>query len=127
MQQDDGVTPARPEHPLIPAERVNGAAVFSLSGEKLGRIEDVAIEKVSGQVAYALLSFGGFLGVGEHYHPVPWRLLRYDVERRGYVIPCEKAQLEAAPSFRADDLSGWSDEHSRIAIFEYYAPFGSLP
>lgn len=117
----------QPSHPLIPADRVNGTDVYNTRGEKLGKIEDVAIEKVSGEVAYAILSFGGFLGLGEQYYPVPWGLLTYDTEKRGYVIPCEKEKLEDAPSFEANELSGWSDAGSRDAIFAYYAPFGVNP
>jgi hypothetical protein len=118
---------ARPEHPLIPAGRVNGTHVFSLSGEKLGKVEDVALDKVGGRVAYAILSFGGLLGMGESYYPVPWNKLRYDTERRGYVIPCDKATLEAAPSFEPEELSGWEDSHLRDRIFEYYNPYGFPP
>jgi hypothetical protein len=116
-----------PAHPLIPAGRVNGTAVYGTGGEKLGHVEDVAIDKLSGQVAYAILSFGGFLGVGERYHPVPWSLLTYDTDRRGYVIPCGKAELEDAPSFHADELSGWEDTHDRQAIYNYYSGFGPTP
>ena len=83
-------------HPLIPADRVNGTDVYNAAGDKLGKIEDIAIDKVSGQVAYAILSFGGFLGLDERYHPMPWSLLRYDVDKGGYVVPLDKAQLEGA-------------------------------
>jgi len=117
----------RPEHPLIPAGRVNGTAVFNREGEKLGQVEDVAIEKVSGRVAYAILSFGGFLGVGERYYPVPWKVLTYDLDRGGYVIPCDKDQLENAPSFDTEDLSGWDDTDVRDRVFGYYAPYGAEP
>ena len=117
----------KPAHPLIPADRVNGTDVYNTEGEKLGRIEDVAIDKVSGQVAYAILSFGGFLGVGSRYHPVPWRLLTYDVDKRGYVIPLDKDGIERAPSIDEEELSGWNDGASRDAIFGYYAPYGVGP
>lgn len=117
----------KPAHPLIPADRVNGTDVYSPAGEKLGKIEDVAIDKVSGEVAYAILSFGGFLGVGEQYHPVPWRLLTYDVDKGGYVIPCSKDEIEGAPSIDREELSGWNDEASRDAIYGYYAPWGVGP
>ena len=117
----------RLEHPLVPAGRVNGADVYNRAGEKLGKVEDVAIDKVSGQVAYAILSFGGFLGIGERYHPVPWSLLVYDPDRRGYVIPCDKDRLDAAPTFEADDLSGWDDTDVRYGIYNFYAPYGAEP
>jgi sporulation protein YlmC with PRC-barrel domain len=117
----------QPAHPLIPADRVNGTDVYGSDGEKIGKVEDVAIDKVSGRVAYAILAFGGFMGIGERYHPVPWSMLRYDVEKRGYVIPCLAAELESAPSFEADELSGWNDTDSRIDIYRFYTPFGATP
>ena len=117
----------KPIHPLIPADRVNGTDVYNKAGERLGKIEDVAIEKVSGEVAYAILSFGGLLGMGARYHPVPWRLLKYDPDRHGYVIPMGKAALEKAPSIDATELSGWNDELTREAIYGYYSAYGVGP
>ena len=121
------MTPTRPAHPLIPADRVNGTDVYNSAGEKLGKIEDVAIDKVSGKVAYAILSHGGVMGLGGHYHPVPWSLLSYDVDKRGYVIPCDKDQLERAPAIEDEKLSGWDDSDSRDAIHSYYAAYGVGP
>lgn len=118
---------AQPEHPLIPADRVNGTDVVNPAGEKLGKIEDVAIEKVSGQVAYAILSFGGLLGIGAKYHPVPWKLLKYDTEQRAYVVPMDKDALETAPMIDESELSGWNDELSREDIHRYYAGYGIGP
>lgn len=124
---DTTVASERPDHRLIPAERVNGTAVYSPSGDKLGSVEDLAIDKLSGQVAYAILGFGGVLGLGERYYPVPWGLLGYDTDRGGYVIPCDKDKLEDAPFFDAQDLSGWEDSHVRQGIFDYYAIYGARP
>ncbi len=114
-------------HPLVPADRVNGADVFNTAGDKLGKIEDIAIDKVGGHVAYAILSFGGFLGMGERYHPVPWSVLSYDVDKGGYVVPMDKDQIESAPSFEAKNLSGWNDMNERDNIYGYYSPFGAAP
>jgi sporulation protein YlmC with PRC-barrel domain len=121
------MTAKTPVHTLIPADRVNGTDVISKSGEKLGKIEDVAIEKVSGKVAYAILSFGGMLGIGTHYHPVPWKLLHYDLDKRAYIVPMEKEQLEKAPMINANELSGWTDELTREEIFRYYGTYGLTP
>jgi sporulation protein YlmC with PRC-barrel domain len=115
------------ENTLVPAGRVNGTTVYSRSGEKIAKVEDVAIEKVGGKVAYAILSFGGFLGMGENYRPVPWNMLHYDARQGGFVIDCDKGQLEQAPSFRPDDLSGWTDFETRDAIYEHYRPYGAVP
>ena len=121
------MTPRKPEHPLVPADRVNGTDVYGKDGEKLGKIEDVAIEKVSGEVAYAILSTGGLLGIGASHHPVPWRLLKYDTEKRGYVVPMLEADLEKAPRIDEQALSGWSDAIGRDDIFRYYSGYGVPP
>src|SRR5262245_66212891 len=65
-------------HSLIPSDRVEGTAVRRSNGEKVGEIKRVMIDKVSGKVAYAVMKFGGFLGMGEKYHPLPWDALRYN-------------------------------------------------
>lgn len=83
---------------LITTERVNGTAVYNGKGEKLGHIEDVIIDKVSGRAIYAVLSFGGFLGIGEKQHPLPWATLRYDKRLVGYVVNLDRKALDAAPS-----------------------------
>jgi sporulation protein YlmC with PRC-barrel domain len=121
------MTARKPTHPLIPADRVNGTDVYNKAGEKLGKIEDVAIEKVSGEVAYAILSFGGVLGIGAKYHPVPWKLLKYDTDKRAYVIPMKKEDLTDAPMIDETELSGWTDEATREVIYSYYAGYGVGP
>jgi len=121
------MTAKKPAHPLIPADRVNGTDVVNKAGVKLGKIEDVAIEKVSGDVAYAILSFGGVMGIGAKYHPVPWKLLRYDPDKRAYVIPMSKDELEHAPMIDQKELSGWSDELSRDSIYGFYSSYGVGP
>ncbi len=121
------MTAKKPEHPLIPADRVNGTDVYSKGGDKLGKIEDVAIEKVSGEVAYAILSFGGVLGLGSKFHPVPWKLLKYDEDKRAYVIPMTTSDLEEAPMIDETELSGWNDGASREQIHSFYAGYGIGP
>ncbi|MEO6341082.1 MAG: PRC-barrel domain-containing protein, partial [Caulobacteraceae bacterium] len=85
------------EHSLIPAQRVNGSDVFNQANERIGRIEDVAIDKRTGKVAYAILSFGGFLGMGDKHQPLPWSVLKYDSEKGGYVVPITQEFLALAP------------------------------
>ena len=121
------MTAKKPAPRLIPADRVNGTDVVSKSGEKLGKIEDVAIEKVSGDVAYAILSHGGLLGIGAKFHPVPWKLLKYDPDKRAYVVPLDKADLEKAPIIDEKELSGWTDEATRDSIYGYYSSYGIGP
>jgi sporulation protein YlmC with PRC-barrel domain len=104
---------------LISADRVEGTAIFNAKGDKLGHVEDVMLHKQSGKVAYAVISCGGFLGVGEKYHPIPWSLLTYDLEKGGYVLPVEPRQLEEARSFAAEDL-GDDDSEWRREVHTYY-------
>ena len=68
---------------LIAASKVQGAEVYNAAGESLGSIHDLMIDKISGNVAYAIMSFGGFLGMGNSYHPLPWPLLQYDTSKGG--------------------------------------------
>jgi hypothetical protein len=90
-------------HELISSRRVEGTPVYNRADERLGVIHSVMIEKRSGKIAYAVLSFGGFLGLREHVHPVPWAMLTYDVDRDAYVIELTREQLENAPTLRLDE------------------------
>lgn len=100
-------------HHLISAGKVQGTAVFNLDGERLGHVDDLMLHRVSGKVAYAILSFGGFLGIGEKRHPLPWNILKYDTDRGGYVVPLSRVQLEGAPAMDpsqiGDDDGGWGE------------------
>jgi hypothetical protein len=84
---------------LISAGKVQGTNVYNTNGDSLGEVYDVMIDKLSGKVAYAIMSFGGFLGVGERYHPLPWNTLKYDTRQGGYVVGLTRQQLEGAPTF----------------------------
>ena len=77
-------TEARETAGLIGSDKVEGTAVYDATGEHMGSIERVMIDKRSGQVAYAVLSFGGFLGIGSDYYPIPWESLKYDTSLGGY-------------------------------------------
>lgn len=117
-------------HSLILANRVIGTAVYSKGGEKIGHVDDLSVERVSGQVIYAVMSFGGFLGIGEKFHPLPWSLLDYDPDQGGYVVPLDRAQLEAAPNYDRYELvqlGGPSHLNYGEQIFGYYGPYGSVP
>jgi len=105
---------------LIAASKVNGTAVYSRAGEKLGSIYDVMLEKVSGEASYAIMSFGGFLGIGDRYHPLPWHELTYDPEMGGYVVDLDRSRLEGAPSYTADETTMWDDPEYGRRIDEYY-------
>lgn len=110
--------PADSARRLISTDRVRGAPVYGQDGAKLGHIEDVMLHKASGQVAYAIMSYGGFLGAGERYHPLPWSMLRYDTGRHGYVVPLSRDQLTDAPTLGrpqvdAEDDSAWAEKVHR--------------
>ena len=89
-------------HELISSRRVEGTLVYNAAGERLGSIHSMMIGKRDGRVAYAVLSAGGFLGLGGHVHPLPCELLRYDVDLDGYVVDLTREQLEKAPSMMLD-------------------------
>ena len=119
-----------PAHELISSRRVEGTAVYSTQGEKLGTVRSLMIEKRSGQVAYALLALGGFLGLGTDVHPVPWEILTYDVDRDGYVIDVTREQLERAPTFALDSADRPRERSADEAVYSYYGvlpPWGGVP
>jgi sporulation protein YlmC with PRC-barrel domain len=107
-------------HALISADRVRGAPVFDRLGEKLGHIEDVMLQKSSGRVAYVIVACGGFLGAGEHRHPLPWSMMTFDVEKTGYVIPITGHQLEGAPALSPDDIDTDADAAWAEAIHAHH-------
>src|SRR5215218_2922656 len=79
---------------LIGSDKVEGTAVYGADQNKIGSVQPVMIDKISGKVAYAVISFGGFLGIGEDYYPVPWATLKYDTNLGGYVTGMTEASLK---------------------------------
>jgi sporulation protein YlmC with PRC-barrel domain len=104
----------------ITASRVIGTAVYNTAGEHIGDIEDVMLEKMSNGIMFAVIGFGGFLGIGEKYHAIPWSALDYEPEKGGYVVPFTKEQLKAAPSYSINDLTKGDGTSVRDASYEYY-------
>lgn len=109
-----------PAHELVSSSRVEGTPVYNRAGKKLGWVHSVMIHKKTGQVAYALLSFGGFLGIGSRVHPLPWNLLDYDAERHGYVIDINRETLEKAPTLHLDEADRPSDRTYDEQLYDYY-------
>lgn len=109
-----------PSGNLIAANQVQGASVYDAKLEKLGSIEDVMIDKATGRIAYAVLSFGGFLGIGDRYYPLPWEKLSYNTEIGGYVVDIDRQVLEGAPSFTDQAAAGWNDEAWGRDVYSYY-------
>src|SRR5919205_1994263 len=85
---------------LIASNKVEGTAVYNRQGEKLGSVHNFMVDKRSGKVEYAVMSFGGFLGMGDSYHPLPWKVLTYDTSKGGYVVDLDKRMLQEAPSYK---------------------------
>src|SRR3982751_6105444 len=96
-------------HRLIASNKVEGTAVYNRQGEKLGSVYNFMVDKRSGKVEYAVMSFGGFLGMGDSYHPLPWNVLTYDTRQGGYVVDLDRGRLEGAPSYTSSSLPNWSD------------------
>ena len=109
---------------LISSDKVDGTAVYNREGEKLGSIHSVMIDKISGKVAYAVMSFGGFLGMGDSYHPLPWHVLTYDTGQGGYVVDLDRNKLEEAPTYATSETPNWSDRRWGQQVHDYY---GSRP
>jgi sporulation protein YlmC with PRC-barrel domain len=105
---------------LIAAEKVNGTDVYNMNGDHLGSVDDIMIDKVSGKAIYAVMSFGGFLGIGEKQHPLPWSSLTYDESKGGYVVNLSKERLEQAPTLDPDDDDfAWTPDYGR-RVDKYY-------
>ena len=101
-------------HQLIASDRVEGTAVRRPNGYMIGHIERLMIDKVSGRVTYAVMSFGGFLGLGHSHYPIPWGALKYDTKLDGYQVDLTEDQLRAAPRFGKDDYWDWSGRHEQV-------------
>ena len=91
---------------LIASDKVEGTAVYNRQGERLGSVYNFMVDKRSGQVEYAVMSFGGFLGIGDSYHPLPWKALKYDTSMGGYVVDLDRNRLQRAPSYASSEDSG---------------------
>jgi hypothetical protein len=107
---------------LIAADKVKGTNVYNLAGDKLGTVDDIMIDKVSGRAIYAVMSFGGFLGMGEKYHPLPWATLRYDAQKGGYVVNLDKKLLEGAPNYDRRSEFEWTPDYGRKVDSYYKTP-----
>jgi hypothetical protein len=107
-------------HPLIASDRIEGTAVRRPNGDMIGHIERLMIDKVTGKVSYAVLSFGGFLGMGSNLLPLPWPRLRYSTRFEAYELDIDDYELKHAPSFRADKDFDLGDRSQEAALHRYY-------
>ena len=104
----------------IRAKKVIGTNVKDPSGKKIGEIEDIMLDKTSNNIMFAVVGFGGFLGMAEKYHPIPWSSLQYNESEDSYVVNYTKAQLEAAPAASIDELTRDDGLQVRERTYAYY-------
>ena len=104
---------------VISSERVEGTSVYNNAGDKLGSIDDLMIDKVSGKVQYAVMEFGGFLGMGTDRYPLPWSVLNYSTDLGGYVVPLDKETLRGAPRYSEESRPTYDDAYGR-SVYDYY-------
>jgi hypothetical protein len=110
----------RETHDMIESDKVEGTAVFSPDGERLGTVDHFVVDKVSGQAEYAVLAFGGLFGLGHKHYPLPWNALTYDTDKGGYVVSVTKEQLEGAPSYESRETAPTYDRDYGERVFNYY-------
>lgn len=104
---------------VISSDKVQGTNVYNPNGEKLGSVESLLLDKLSGKVRYAVMEFGGFLGMGTDVYPLPWDTLKYDTGLGGYVVSLTKEQLEGAPRYDRETTQEYDDAYGR-KVNEYY-------
>jgi sporulation protein YlmC with PRC-barrel domain len=105
---------------LIGSDMVEGTNVYRSNGDKVGEIERVMIDKHSGKVAYAVMSFGGFMGIGEDYYPLPWSMLKYNTELDGYEVNISEQQLKGAPKYGRHETWDWESRDRGARIHDHY-------
>lgn len=104
---------------VISSDKVQGTKVYNPNGDKLGSVESLLLDKLTGKVRYAVMEFGGFLGLGTDVYPLPWETLKYDTGLGGYVVSLTKEQLEGAPRYARETTQDYNDDYGR-KVNEYY-------
>lgn len=106
----------------ILASKVKGTSVYNTAGDKIGQVEDIVLDKQSDSIMFAALGFGGLLGMGEKFYPVPWSVLDYSKDKGGYIVPISKDQMEKAPAYSLEDLTKDDGQFSsiRAKTYSYY-------
>ncbi len=106
-----------PNHLLISSEDVEGTKVYGVTRDEVGEIDHLMIDKLSGKITCAVMSFGGFLGFGHSHYPIPWDALKYDTELEGYITGITEDQLRDAPEFTDNS---WSDRRWEERVHAHY-------
>ena len=110
---------ASKSHRLVASDRVEGTPVRRPGGGKIGTVQRLMIDKVGGNVAYAVLSFGGFLGMGRKHLPIPWTRLKYDLAQEAYLVDMTDQELRHAPGYEADAEFDWGDRSNEMLMRSY--------
>ncbi len=120
MSMSTRPTEVRETRSLIASDKVEGTPVYRSNGEQVGKIQRVMIDKLSGKVGYAVMSFGGFLGIGEDYYPLPWSVLTYNERLGGYEVNLTEQQLKGAPKYSQHESWDWNDRSRTGQLDAYY-------
>lgn len=120
MATTNMTTSQRETHELIGSDKVEGTSVRRPNGDNIGEIERIMIDKRSGKVAFAVMSFGGFLGIGEDYYPIPWSSLTYNPSIDAYELDISEERLTGAPKYAAGTDYDYSREGGGKRVFDYY-------
>ena len=126
---DANTTIAEVQSDLILASRVLHTPVYTIDADRLGHVADISIDRESGQTVYGIMSFGGFLGIGEKYHPLPWGVLRYDTGVGGFMMMMSREELHSAPHYTRDELTklGGRRHHPRdVEVSNFYEAYGVI-
>ena len=116
------MTTASGHSSAILASKVQGTNIYNQAGDKIGQVKDIVLDKQSDRILFAALGFGGVLGMGEKFYPVPWSVLDYSKDKGGYVIPVAQDVLDRAPTYRLEDLTKDDGQLSEIRAksYDYY-------
>ena len=105
---------------VIGSDRVDGTTVYGADNEKIGKVDKLLIDKRGGNVTDVIISAGGFLGIGDEKHSIPWSKLDYDTELDGYRIDVTKEQLMDAPRFGSDEPDRAYDRNYQTSVYQYW-------
>ncbi|MGY6125794.1 PRC-barrel domain-containing protein [Paraburkholderia strydomiana] len=105
---------------VMAADTLDGNRVLSSDGEDIGKIKDIMLDVRSGRVAYAVLSSGGFLGIGDKLLAIPWRALTLDTEQKCFVLDMTAERVKSAPGFDKDHWPSMADETWATSVHQYY-------
>ena len=113
-------------HPLIASDRIEGTLVRRHNGEKIGRIERLMIDKASGTIAYAVMSFGGLFGLGDNHYQIPWSLLKYNRSLDAYESDIPDEELAKMQSFEKMDFGNRADQEALYAHYGFGPYWGTM-